>query len=265
MKKRFLSICLVCLLLSGCGNSALVDSHTPSSAESSSSQSENNLSAQEKEVTLPEPAVAWEEVPAGDWNMILVNALHPIEQDFSVNLVEFSNVQCDERVLPAVEAMMEAAKQDGVSIYPCSGYRSPDRSAVLYQQQIQQYLDRGYEQEEAEKIAAHWVAPPGTSEHHTGLVFDFLSNDCTTMNETFAECDAAKWLEKHAVEYGFILRYPKGLEQKTGIVFEPWHYRYVGSEAAAKIKAANVTLEEYLGSEDVGYEYLEEDEMEENK
>ncbi len=189
----------------------------------------------------------------------MVNAITPIADDHSVKLVSYNeSIQCDERVLSALTAMMKAAKRDGVSIYPTSGYRSKQRSEYLYNNQVQKYLDRGYSKEDALIIAAHWVAPPGTSEHHTGLAFDFLSNESTTMNETFASTKAAKWLLENAADYGFCLRYPKGKEDTTGIVFEPWHYRYVGSEAAAYIMAHELTLEEYLGAPAVGYEDIEE-------
>ncbi len=232
----------------------------PSSSGKDSSANDERKTSWETDVPLPKAAVDWEEEPAGDWCMVLVNEATPTEFDFSVNLVNYNeDILVDKRIIAPLTAMMKAAADDGVSIYPCSSYRSPKRSAYLLNQQIEKYLAKGYTQEEAEIIAAHWVAPPGTSEHHTGLAIDFLSNDCTTMDDVFADSDAGKWLKEHAAEYGFVLRYPDGKEQITGIVFEPWHYRYVGREAAAVIMANELTLEEYLGAPSVGYVYLEEE------
>lgn len=198
-------------------------------------------------------------IPKGEeWQYILVNAKHPLEKGFSVELTQVhGTISVDKRIASALREMCDAAAKDGVSVYPCSGYRSPKRSAQLYKQQVQQYMDKGYSKEDAKKIAARWVAPPGTSEHHTGLAVDLVSNECTVLNAKFAECDAAKWLYKNAADYGFILRYPKDKEKITGIVFEPWHYRYVGVDVAREIMAEGLTLEEYLGAEPVGYERLE--------
>ncbi len=288
MKKMIIAAVCVLMALSGCGKgndrgasvvcentlSDITDgkelhfaSSDDSSADEPSSSSQiaetsnsDRETSWETDVPLPTAAVDWEEEPAGDWCMVLVNAVTPTEVDFSVNLVNYNeDIQVDKRIIAPLTAMMKAAANDGVSIYPCSSYRSPERSAYLLNQQIEKYLACGYTQEEAEIVAAHWVAPPGTSEHHTGLALDFLSNDCTEMDEVFADSDAGKWLKEHAAEYGFVLRYPDGKEQITGIVFEPWHYRYVGREAAAIIMANGLTLEEYLGAPSVGYEYLEEE------
>lgn len=231
------------------------ESSEPTSSEPVSSQT----SSEEETAPTYTPAVTWEEPESGDWNLVLVNAITPIADGHQMTLVNYNeSIQCDERILGALKAMMKAAAADGVSVYPTSGYRSKERSKYLYERQVQQYLDRGYSEENALKIAAHWVAPPGTSEHHTGLAFDFLSNESTTMNATFANTKAAKWLYEHAAEYGFILRFPQGKEDITGITFEPWHYRYVGTEAAAYIRSKEITLEEYLGAPSVGYEEIEE-------
>lgn len=200
------------------------------------------------EVPVFTPAVSWEEPKAGEWNLVLVNADHPLAQDFSVTLAEYADgIRCDERILPALKAMMQAAAADGVSVYPSSGYRTLERSAYLYENQVNQWLAKGYSEEDALAEAAKWVAPPGTSEHHTGLAFDFLSNESTQMDESFASTAAAKWLYAHAPEYGFVLRYPKDKQEITGITFEPWHYRYVGTLAAAQMVSSGECLEEYAG------------------
>jgi D-alanyl-D-alanine carboxypeptidase len=89
-------------------------------------------------------------------------------------------------------------------------------------------------------------ARPGTSEHQLGLAVDFVDTRYWTLDEKQAELPAQKWLMEHCWEYGFILRYPSEKSEITGIIYEPWHYRYVGREIALEIRDAGLTLEEYL-------------------
>lgn len=96
--------------------------------------------------------------------------------------------------------------------------------------------------------AARWVAPPGTSEHQTGLALDIVSADYQLLDEKQAETPEQQWLMEHCWEYGFVLRYPTDKSAVTGIGYEPWHYRYVGKEAAREMVRRGVCLEEYLGA-----------------
>ena len=98
---------------------------------------------------------------------------------------------------------------------------------------------------EAYILASQAVTVPGASEHQAGLAFDIISNDYVTLDEGFAETNAGQWLSENSCKYGFILRYPKGKEDITGIEFEPWHFRYVGREAAEIINKEGITLEEF--------------------
>ena len=100
---------------------------------------------------------------------------------------------------------------------------------------------------EATRLASQIVLMPGTSEHNAGLAMDFGTNGNYTLDENFADTDAFRWLEEHAADYGFILRYEKDTQDITMVTYEPWHWRYVGEKAAKEIKASGVTLEEYLG------------------
>ncbi|MBQ3094007.1 MAG: M15 family metallopeptidase, partial [Clostridia bacterium] len=100
--------------------------------------------------------------------------------------------------------------------------------------------------EDALDIAASEVACPGTSEHHTGLAVDLLHEDCWELEEYWEDSEAFDWLMEHCADYGFILRYPKDARSITGVIYEPWHYRYVGVEAAKAIMSRGITLEEYL-------------------
>ena len=132
----------------------------------------------------------------------------------------------------------------------CSAYRTIEKSAELYQRKVQQYLNAGYSQAKAESEAAKWVAPPGTSEHHTGLAMDIVSSDYwgqySDLEHDYEKFDSFKWMYEHCAEYGFILRYPKDKQDITGITYEPWHYRYVGVEVATYIMENGLCLEEYL-------------------
>ena len=95
-------------------------------------------------------------------------------------------------------------------------------------------------------MAATEVIRPGTSEHQTGLALDILGSGYTDRQESFDQSKAFQWLKAHCADYGFILRYPKGKEQITGMDYEPWHYRYVGKEYAKEIMSRGITLEEFL-------------------
>jgi LAS superfamily LD-carboxypeptidase LdcB len=139
-----------------------------------------------------------------------------------------------------VTAMVAAAKTQGIHLNPFSTFRSYSRQATLYTN-----YSAKYGKAEAEKFSAR----PGHSEHQTGLAFDFGGSDqAHWLEESFGATKEGKWLFENAHKYGFILRYPKGKETVTGYQYEPWHYRYVGSDFAAKVKASGKTLEEYLGA-----------------
>ncbi len=198
----------------------------------------------------PEPAAEPEPAaPAGpdDWRLILVNAQHPIPDDFTVALADTPyGYQVDARIKDDLVAMIEGARADGVQLLICYGYRTKAQSQYLYEKQINQQLSYGLSREQAEIEAAKWVAPPGTSDHHTGLALDIVTPSYQTLDFGFAETDAAKWMAAHAYEYGFVLRFPEDKQEITGIVFEPWHYRYVGKEHAAVIQEKGLCLEEYV-------------------
>ena len=186
------------------------------------------------------------------WELRLVNASHPLPDGFNVEtraISGYENRRFDARAADALEAMLDGAEQAGYQLYLVSAYRSVERQTALFNRKVQAYCSEGMPQEEAEKQAARWVARPGTSEHNLGLAADLVSanwysahNDLT---EEFEQTPHFAWLQAHCAEYGFILRYPKGKEIVTGVSYEPWHYRYVGKEAAAAIMAAGQTLEEY--------------------
>lgn len=185
-----------------------------------------------------------------DWRLVLVNAKNKLESDYDVELGTVGNYQLDARILDDLNAMLAAAKKDGHTLVIYSAYRPMERSRVLYTNKVQQYINSGYTRAAAEAEAARWIAPPGTSEHNTGLSVDLISGDYfTKFNDLVHEFDTTaefKWLYANCAEYGFILRYPEDKQEMTGITYEPWHYRYVGREAARDIMEQKICLEEYV-------------------
>jgi len=184
-----------------------------------------------------------------EWNLILVNPWYTLPEDgytFKQVTVEGSYI-VDERICDDLQQMLSDMRKEGLHPAICSAYRTYARQTRNYNNQIQQYLNKGYSQAEAENEASKWVAVPGTSEHHTGLALDIVSNRNYNLDESQEKEPEQQWLMAHCHEYGFILRYPNGKTDITGIYYEPWHYRYVGKEVAAEIAKSGVTLEEYLG------------------
>lgn len=186
-------------------------------------------------------------VSADDWSLLLVNNRHPVPEDYEFTLGTIrGNLQCDERVIPPLLGMLQAAKKDGITLEVCSPYRTLDRQEYLFDRKIVRYMNRGMSYMDAYKLSARVVNVPGTSEHQIGLALDIYTDSYKSLDEGFGETAAGKWLRENCAEYGFILRYPKGKEYITGIEYEPWHFRYVGKAAAMDIMAQELTLEEYV-------------------
>lgn len=177
----------------------------------------------------------------GDWNLILVNEDHPLPESFSVDCSQVSGGTVDTRIAGALQNMIAAGEQDGVSIYVSSGYRSVERQRALFDRAVQQNLAKGMDWELADATAAKSIARPGRSEHNTGLAVDL--NGVAEDFDTTAEY---RWLQENAEDFGFILRFPADKESVTGIRFEPWHYCYVGVEHAKEMNRLGMCLEEYI-------------------
>lgn len=206
---------------------------------------------QTEEEILEETKEEEEHLPE-DWNLILVNKTHPIPEDYEVELKSIgSGHQIDARAYDDFKAMIQASKQDGVTIYVTSSYRDMDKQITLYEKKTDSYLQQGYSLEDALSKAGQVVAVPGTSEHHLGLAIDVVSSEYRKLDEKQENTKGFQWMKAHSWEYGFILRYPNGSTDITGIIYEPWHFRYVGLEAAKEIYERGITLEEYLGAKPV--------------
>lgn len=181
-----------------------------------------------------------------DWRLVLINKQHSIPDDYTFTLGTIAGqMQCDERILEDLRAMLQAAKDEGVKLNICSPYRSPERQVMLFERKIKRYMARGMSYMEAYQLASQAVTVPGNSEHEIGLALDIVCDSYQTLDAGFGETEAGKWLAANSYEYGFILRYPEGKEYVTGIEYEPWHFRYVGVEAATVITEQGITLEEF--------------------
>ena len=183
--------------------------------------------------------------------MVLVNHTNKMPDNYTFDTKECGSQTAVNKTLqtPACDAFLEmqkAAAADGVTVWMQSGYRSVKYQTGLYERKTKYYTDRGYDTATAKEMAAAVVNPPGYSEHNCGLAADLNSPEHTGLDEGFENTTAFRWLCEHAVEYGFILRYPKGAEDKTEITYEPWHWRYVGRENAAKISASGRCFEDYI-------------------
>ena len=182
-----------------------------------------------------------------DWQLVLVNKQHPVPEDYTFTLGTIKGrMKCDARIIDDLMDMMQAAKADGITLVVCSPYRDYNRQTVLFNRKIDYYMGKGYSYLEAYKISSMTVTVPGASEHQIGLALDIVSTTYSALEIDFGETKAGLWLKEHCDEYGFILRYPQGKEYITGIQYEPWHFRYVGKEAAANIMERDITLEEFL-------------------
>lgn len=211
----------------------------------------------EKDTPAEEGIQTAKDSEKNQWYLKLVNGKNPLDEE---NLPEITTApvqggvyRVDERILDDLEEMLSDAYSDGRTPVVCSAYRDWDTQTVLFQNKIARVKqEKGLTGEAAETEAATVVARPGTSEHQLGLAVDITASTYTKLDEGQMETEDQKWLMENCWKYGFILRYPVGSTEITGVIFEPWHYRYVGKEAAKEITEQGITLEEYLGAEAVG-------------
>ena len=181
-----------------------------------------------------------------DWKIVLVNKQHPIPEDYSFELGTISgSMRCDERIITPLLDMLKGARADGVNLIVCSPYRDLDRQTMLFSNKVGRYMDGGLSYMEAYNLASQAVTVPGSSEHQIGLAVDIITDGYSSLDEGFGDTAAGKWLAANSSKYGFILRYPDGKENITSIEYEPWHFRYVGVDAATVITENDLCLEEF--------------------
>ncbi len=180
--------------------------------------------------------------------LTLVNPWNPLPDDWTVDLVTLDDGhRVDSRCYEAYMEMINACKAAGYSPVNCSSYRAQETQQSLYDNKVQRLISSGMSEEEAKAEAAKAVAIPGTSEHQLGLAVDLVDANMQDLTSAQESTETQKWLMANSWRYGFIHRYPNGKTDITGIIYEPWHYRYVGKAAAQEIFNRDITLEEYLG------------------
>ena len=162
--------------------------------------------------------------------------------------VNLSNgLQIDRRCYDALQEMMDACREAGYEPLICSAYRTQETQQSLFDNKVSKLEAAGKSHDEAVQEAGTVVAVPGTSEHQLGLTVDVVDINNQNLTEEQEKTPTQKWLMANSWRYGFIHRYPNGKSDITGIIYEPWHYRYVGKDVAQEIFNKGITLEEYLG------------------
>jgi len=179
--------------------------------------------------------------------LYLVNPWNPLPRDYTVELTPISETHSIATVAyQDFLDMLSDCKEAGFAPAVCSAYRTQEYQEGLYQNRIDRYVKQGYDEETATVLAGRSVAVPGTSEHQLGLALDIVDNENWHLDETQADMPTQQWLMENSWRYGWILRYPVGKSEITGIIYEPWHYRYVGKTIAKEIYDLGICLEEYL-------------------
>ena len=265
-RRIFLSVCAVILaavillivfavkaIMSGSekdNNSSEVSGVQSDSVSDVSDVSDASGVSSEQSSTPSYPETGPNGLDANYTKLLLVNGENPLPEDYDYegNLttipdkyINGSLKQIDKDVWPYMQAMIEAAWADGVKLYVWSPYRSYSTQNMLFKKQVDRQIEKGVPADKAEDEAATVVARPGTSEHHTGLAADFNMAD-----DKFETTEMYRWMQEHAADYGFVMRYSGEKQEITGVIHESWHYRFVGINAAKEMNRLNMCLEEYV-------------------
>lgn len=178
-----------------------------------------------------------------DWRVVLVNFQNQLPSGFEPKLVSIDKYrQVDYRIIDELKAMLNDIKRSKITnVWVQSAYRSVAHQEKVYNNSINKYMQSGETRENAEILTLKAINKPGTSEHNLGLAIDL-----NYVDYDFDKTEAFKWLQKNAENYGFVLRYKKEKEDITKVDYEPWHWRYVGTEHAIKMNELDMCLEEYV-------------------
>ena len=174
-------------------------------------------------------------------NIILVNRINKIPDDYKANLVEYKGYLVDNSIVSELDKMFKDAKKDGVNLKINTAYSDKEEQQDIYDRRIKAYKNEGMTDKAAIEKTNSEVQKPGYSEHETGLAIDFSNPSNPEDNEPMWE-----WLNANSYKYGFILRYPKDKIDITKVSNEEWHYRYVGKDVAKEMKNTGECLEEYI-------------------
>ncbi|MGN0665805.1 MAG: D-alanyl-D-alanine carboxypeptidase family protein [Huintestinicola sp.] len=224
---------------------------TDSEADDLQTGSETEPTETEPEIKEPKPDPSDAD---NTWAVFLVNEKNPVPEEYC-NGIETSKVYeswreyyMDSRMAEYLKQMIKAASEDGIELIVMSAYRSIEYQQRNFDNSVDERMnEQGMTYEEAYNATLKEVQLPGYSEHNAGVAADIMSDEYVSMDDAgFEDTKAFRWLSEHAADYGFILRYPKGKQNVTGIIYEPWHYRFVGVYYAKEITDSGLTLEEYF-------------------
>ena len=233
------------------------DQATTSETTETNEKEPNGNTQESQEQASASDEVNEEDLPTvslDDWSLVLVGPNNKIKSEIAQkDLGKLSNgYLVDQRIVSAYEKLADAAKAAGHPLVMVSAYRSVAYQEEIFNANVNTLMSQGHTKEEAIRITKLTFTEPGYSEHHTGLAVDVVDQDWyqnhtgELLNEGFGDTEGGKWLQAHAREYGFIIRYPKGKHAITQIDYEPWHLRYVGVEVATYIEEQELTFEEFL-------------------
>lgn len=181
--------------------------------------------------------------------LLLVNRDHELPKGYepALHWLQNGSEAVAEEMYDALRQMLTDGSQEGREFVVASGYRSRETQEALLQEDIAASMENeGLTWQEAYEKETRETMPPGCSEHETGLAADIVALHYQILDQDQELTEENRWLRENCARYGFILRYPRGKEEITGIDYEPWHFRYVGSAAAVEISSRGITLEEYL-------------------
>ena len=186
-------------------------------------------------------------LPEDMWCLILTNAEYPVPEDYEVELdaIPGTEQSVDKRIYEPLMTMIGDMKDQGLSPIVCSGYRTLDKQEKLFNRKVLSFVKAGHTKEESYNLARQTISIPGSGEHCLGLAVDFYTRRYHKLERAFEDTPESKWLVEHAQDYGFVMRYGENKTDITGIQYEPWHYRYVGVEAANYMKDNELSLEEF--------------------
>lgn len=223
---------LLSILVSACADSKMAQDNDDTTASTAMTEESSS-----------EPST----IDRAQWNLLLVNSENPLPENYEISVKQLDNGQAvDERCYDDLKKMMDDCRSAGLTPVICSSYRTMEKQQMLFNNQVEKWKKLGYSDSEAKIEAGKLVAVPGTSEHQLGLALDIVDVSYQLLEEDQENTPVQKWLFENCWKYGFILRYPKDKTAITQISYEPWHYRYVGRDAAKKIFDEKICLEEYL-------------------
>lgn len=197
-----------------------------------------------------------------DWALYVIGNKNPLPENFTVETKTVTGERTlDSRCADYAIEMLNAAAEQNVGLFVTSSYRSVQKQAENMESYINTLISQGYSQEEAKIQAEKEIALPGRSEHNAGLAMDIVSSDYWSthddLDESFEKLPQFDWLIKNSWKYGFVLSYPKGKEDITGIIYEPWHYRFVGLKHAEKMHEVYESTGEFLTVNEYIEQYID--------